>query len=387
VGIFSAARILADTRCLLSQTGLGLWLRIVRFSCPGYNEPATSEESGEMVGDPKIRFSSLSNPAAELLILPVKRCRSIDRCARIKLESGVTSREENAMSTTAKVTRRSLMKWGLASAGLPIVARSLATVAEGRPMPDENGTRGGSIVALRSGLQVFYREDWLGAPWLDGEPVVFLHGALETGEIWYGWVPRMAQRFRLYRPDLPGFGRSKAPSNFEYSFANYIRIVADFLDAIGAPSAHIIGAKTGGALAMQFAAAYPQRTRTLVVASGPFGSVDPKFESASQKIRLGSAASKEEMDYFDKLRDTTSPETRRGVSAMVAANNVESLLPKITARTLIITSDRSSLQSVDTVLRYQPKIPNSRLLVLTSDAYHVAVANADECAANVLAFI
>ena len=279
------------------------------------------------------------------------------------------------------------MKLGLASAGLPMAAHSLTPMASGTPMPEDNGARGGSIAALRSGLQVFYREDWLGAPWLDGEPVVFLHGALETGEIWYGWVPRMAQRFHLYRPDLPGFGRSKVPSNFEYSFASYIRTVVDFLDAIGARSAHIIGAKTGGALAMQFAAAYPQRTRTLVVASGPFGSVDSKFESASQKIRLGSAASKEEMDYFDKLRDTTSPETRHGVSAMIAANNVDSLLPKITARTLIITSDRSALQSVDTVLRYQPKIPNSRLLVITSDAYHVAVANADECVTDVLAFI
>jgi pimeloyl-ACP methyl ester carboxylesterase len=279
------------------------------------------------------------------------------------------------------------MKWGLASAGLPMVAQALTAVAEGKPLPEDTGLRGGATVTLRSGLQVFYREDWLGAPWLDGEPVVFLHGNLETGDIWYGWVPRMAQRFRLYRPDLPGFGRSKVPSNFGYSFAAYVGMVADFLDAIGAGSAHIIGAKTGGATAMQFAATYPQRTRTLVVASGPFGSVDPKFESASQQIRLGSAASKEEMDYFDKLRDATSPETRRGTSAMVAANNLEGLLPKITARTLIITSDRSALQSVDTVLRYQPKIPNSRLLVLTSDAYHVAVANADECVTNVLAFI
>jgi pimeloyl-ACP methyl ester carboxylesterase len=279
------------------------------------------------------------------------------------------------------------MKWGLASAGLPMIAQALTPVAEGKPLPENTGVRGGATVTLRSGLQVFYREDWLGAPWLDGEPIVFLHGNLETGDIWYGWVPRMAQRFRLYRPDLPGFGRSKVPSNFRYSFAAYVGMVADFLDAIGAGSAHIIGAKTGGATAMQFAATYPQRTRTLVVASGPFGSVDPKFESASQQIRLGSAASKEEMDYFDKLRDATSPETRRGTSAMVAANDLDSLLPKITARTLIITSDRSALQSVDTVLRYQPKIPNSRLLVLTSDAYHVAVANADECVTNALAFI
>jgi len=197
----------------------------------------------------------------------------------------------------------------------------------------------------------------------------------------------MAQRFRLYRPDLPGFGRSKAPANFEWSLANYTKVVADFLDAVGAPAAHIIGAKTGGAIAMQFAATYPKRTRSLVVASGPFSSVDPKMESASQQLRLGSAATREEIAYFDKLKDETSPETRRGLQTILSAINVESILPKILAPTLIITSDRSALQTVETVLRYQPKIPNSRLLVLTSDAYHVAVANADECVTNALMFM
>jgi len=234
---------------------------------------------------------------------------------------------------------------------------------------------------------MYYRQNWLGAPWLDGEPVVFLHGNLEIGEIWYGWVPRMAQRFRLYRPDLPGFGRSKAPTKFDWSLANYARAVSDFVEAIGANSAHIIGAKTGGAIAMQFAATYPQRTRTLVVASGPFSSVDSKMESAPQKVRLGSGASKEEMEYFDKLRDATPPETKSGLRPLLTGLNLEKLLPQIRARTLIITSDRSALQSVETVLHYQQKIPNSRLLVLTSDAYHVAVANADECVSNVLAFL
>ncbi len=234
---------------------------------------------------------------------------------------------------------------------------------------------------------MYYKEDWLGAPWLNGEPALLLHGNLETNEIWYGWVPRMAQQFRLYRPDLPGFGRSTAPRDFEWSQANFATVVVNFLDAIGVASAHIIGAKTGGAIAMQFAATYPQRTRTLVVASGPFSSVDPATDNNSQQVRLGSSASKEEMAYFDKLRDETSPETRRGVGKMMSNFNLENLLPQISAPTLIITSDRSKLQSVETVLRYQPKIPHSRLLVLTSDAYHVAVAKADECVTNVLAFI
>jgi pimeloyl-ACP methyl ester carboxylesterase len=138
---------------------------------------------------------------------------------------------------------------------------------------------------------------------------------------------------------------------------------------------------------MYFAATSPQRTRSLVVASGPFSPVDPRTESSSQQVRLGSAASKEEMAYFDKLRDATSAETRRGIGNMISAINLDSLLPRITARTLIITTDRSALQSVETVLRYQPKIPNSRLLVLTSDAFHVAVAKADECVTNVLSFL
>jgi pimeloyl-ACP methyl ester carboxylesterase len=282
------------------------------------------------------------------------------------------------------------MKWGLASAALPAVTDALTPAAEATPLPEIKADRVGSTTAmasLRSGLQVFYREDWLGAPWLDGEPVVFLHGALELSDVWWGWVPRMAQHYRLYRPDLPGFARSKIPANFEWSFANYMKFIVDFLDALGLESAHIVGAKTGGALAMQFAATYPKRVRTLIVCAGPFSSVDRKFDGAPQSLRLGTMASKEEMDYFDRLREATDPVTRREISSLVAAFNLDAMLPKITAPTLIITTDRSALQPVEKVIASQPKIPNSRLLVLTSDAYHVAVAKAGECATNAIAFM
>lgn len=287
----------------------------------------------------------------------------------------------------AKPGRRAFVKWGLASAGVPLVAEGLGGLAVAKAPPAESGERGGSTASLGSGIQMYYKEDWLGAPWLEGETALLLHGNLETHEIWYGWVPRMAQQFRLLRPDLPGFGHSTAPSDFEWSLPNLAKVVASFMDVMGVPSAHIIGAKTGGALAMQFAATYPQRTRTLVVASGPFSSVAPGNDNNSQQVRLGSLATHEEMAYFDKLRDETSPETRRGVGKMMSNFNLEGLLPHISAPTLVITADRSALQSVETVLRYQPKIPHSRLLVLASDAYHVAVANANECVTNVLAFI
>jgi 3-oxoadipate enol-lactonase len=249
-----------------------------------------------------------------------------------------------------------------------------------------------------SRVPLFYRDDSLGEPWLKPEPALLIHGVGESSMAWFGWVPRMAREFRLLRPDLPGFGHSKVPEGFEWSLANLAGALAHFLDTVKVDSAHIIGAKLGGSIAMQFAADYPRRTRTLVVAGAPvsppaFSSITPakvlekEWVTDTQRNRLGSAASKEEVEYWNNMMSTASPVTKNGIDKVTAALNMETVLPRITAPTLVITTDRSALQPVETVLRYQQKIPNSRLLVLVSDAYHVAVAKADECVTNVLAFI
>src|SRR6267142_1209446 len=115
------------------------------------------------------------------------------------------------MSSLEKPSRRALVAWGLGSAGLPFVSQALVPMAGGQMKPNEIGARIGQTVPVPPGLQIFYRDEWFGAPWLKPEPALFLHGNSETSEIWYGWVPRMAQHFRLFLPDLPGFGRSTVP--------------------------------------------------------------------------------------------------------------------------------------------------------------------------------
>jgi pimeloyl-ACP methyl ester carboxylesterase len=47
------------------------------------------------------------------------------------------------------------------------------------------------------------------------ETAVLIHGNAESSIVWYAWMPRMGQEFRVLRPDLPGFGRSRIPSGFE----------------------------------------------------------------------------------------------------------------------------------------------------------------------------
>jgi len=237
---------------------------------------------------------------------------------------------------------------------------------------------------------LFYREDWLGEPWRTPEPVVLIHGNDESSVEWYAWVPRMAQEYRLIRPDLPGLGHSSIPRGFQYSLANLATFVTRVMDKAGVESAHIIGAKTGGAVAMRFAADYPKRTRTLVVVGGPASPLaiaDPS--PIPQRDRLGSNVSKEMIAYWNTLFSEGDREGVKGLSQSLSNFDLakEGVLRRITAPTLVITGDRSKMHSVEKARAYQVQIPNSRLVVIRSDAYHIAAANADECVAHTLAFL
>lgn len=274
-----------------------------------------------------------------------------------------------------RLSRRGLLRSG-AAAALGISAaptRALAQAAKNEPKED-----------------LFYRDDWFGEPWRKPEAAVLIHGNDESSQVWYGWMPRMTREFRVIRPDLPGFGRSKVPPRFEWSLKSLATFVAQVMDKAGVESAHIIGAKTGGAIAMQFAADYPARTRTLSVASGPASVIEIANPSPiPQHDRLGTSVSKEMVDYWNTMFATAPGEGVDGLHEALSKFDLarDGVLQRIKAPSLVITADKSALQSVEKVRKYQLAIPNSRLVVLHSDAYHIAAANADECVTNVLAFI
>jgi pimeloyl-ACP methyl ester carboxylesterase len=203
-------------------------------------------------------------------------------------------------------------------------------------------------------------------------------------------VPTLAKEYRVLRPDLPGCGLSTVPAAFDWSFPGLAAYVASVLDKAGVESAHIVGAKTGGPIAMQFAADFPARTRSLCVVSGPASVISITNPSlVPQRDRLGSSASAQMIEYWNAMEKSAPPAGTQGLNAALSNFDLErdGVLQRIAAPSLIITADRSALQSVEKARTYQMAIPDSRLVVLQSDAYHIAVANPDECIANVLAFI
>jgi pimeloyl-ACP methyl ester carboxylesterase len=211
----------------------------------------------------------------------------------------------------------------------------------------------------------------------------------------------------VLRLDLPGFGASPVPDAYDWEPATLADDVARFLDALGIDAAHVVGAKYGGTVAMQLAADHPHRVRTLAIVSSPVrghatgGRVElasfaerirrdgvRAWAAETQRARLGSEASAEQVRWWtDDLMAPTDPRACIGATTAAGRLDIEAALPRIQAPTLVITTEGSALQSVDTVRAYQARIPRSTLLVLPGDSYHVAAVRPAECAGHVRRFI
>lgn len=129
-----------------------------------------------------------------------------------------------------KTDRRTLMNLTLAGAGSAMAAPTVG--GKGAPLPgDFDHLTVRHRTAKVGELDIFYRE----AGKLDGPAVLLLHGFPTSSHMFRHLIPALADRYRVIAPDYPGFGYSSFPprETFQFSFANFARVIAGFTDAVG----------------------------------------------------------------------------------------------------------------------------------------------------------
>jgi len=103
----------------------------------------------------------------------------------------------------------------------------------------------------------------------DGPPgaaaLVLLHSLGTNAHLWDEQVAALARSFRVIRPDLRGHGLTGCTPG-PYSLRLLAGDLAGLLDALGVEGAHIGGISIGGLIAQAFAAEYPGRARSLILA-------------------------------------------------------------------------------------------------------------------------
>lgn len=105
---------------------------------------------------------------------------------------------------------------------------------------------------------IHYREDGAGAP------VVALHGSASTGYQWESLTGYLSGRYRVIRPDLPGYGKSSPVASADQGLAAVVSALSALFREIGEPF-HLVGHSFGGAVALKVAQMMPDMVRSLVV--------------------------------------------------------------------------------------------------------------------------
>ncbi len=259
-------------------------------------------------------------------------------------------------------------------------------------------------VRIDDSLTLHYELDDYTDPWTTPETILLVHGVADTSKAWFAWVPQLARRFRVLRPDLRGFGQSSLPPrDYQWSLSGFAKDLKTLLDRLQLSTVHVVGQRVGGSVAMQFAHDYPDTVKSLVVIGGPAtlaqSSLNPgawleqvqregveAWARTTMGNRLGEVSSAMR-EWWIKEMGKASPQVMEGIFRYVRTMDITALLPHIKAPTLVITSDRGALAAVETVREWQKRIPHSRLLVLPSTAYHLAAAMPDECAQATVKFI
>jgi len=229
----------------------------------------------------------------------------------------------------------------------------------------------------------------------DGPVVVLVHGLGGCSEDWRSLAPFFARAgYRVYLPDLPGYGRSEQPQDFSYSVPDEAAAVVGFMDALGLKQVDLGGWSMGGWIAQRVAAEHPERVGRLML----FDSAG-LYEEPAWDTRLFTPATPAELDQLDTLLMPHPPQVpgfmardilrlsaknawviHRALGTMLAGKDTtDSLLPGLRMPVLIVWGAEDRITPLSQGEKMHVLIPQSQLVVFPGCG-HLAP---DQCAAQI----
>jgi pimeloyl-ACP methyl ester carboxylesterase len=240
-----------------------------------------------------------------------------------------------------------------------------------------------------------------------GQPLLFLHGlAGQLDE--RAFLDRLAERYRVLAPELPGYGESTGEELLEdmLDFTLHGWDVATALGLTG-QRPHVVGHSLGGMIAAEMACVVPESIGRLVLvdAFGIWLDAHPipdvfsflPFEFGDTLFRdqaLGQTLLTGGTDFSDPaaMKDFLVSNARRLGTAgkllfPVPNRRVSKRLYRVAAETLVLWGDRDQLMPPPYAARWAELLPNARV-VRVPEAAHMGLYEQPEVfASEVCAFL
>ena len=238
---------------------------------------------------------------------------------------------------------------------------------------------------------------------VDGPVVVLVHGLGGQAEDWRNLAPYLKNAgFRVYLPDLPGYGRSERPADFAYSIHDEAGVVVGFLDALGLKQVDLGGWSMGGWIVQVVAAQHPERVRRLML----FDSAGI-YEKPAWDTRLFTPVTSAELDQLNALlmphpsgipgfvaRDVLRISKanawviHRAVASMLTGQDVtDNLLPGLKMPVLIVWGAEDQVTPLSQGEKIHQLVPQSQLKVFAGCGHLAPLQCSAQIGPKVVGFV
>ena len=235
-----------------------------------------------------------------------------------------------------------------------------------------------------------------------GPPVVLVHGLGGRAEDWRNLTPWLTQAgFRVYMPDLLGFGRSEKPVDFSYSVPDQAEVVVGFMDALGLKQVDLAGWSMGGGIVQHLAFRHPERVRKLTLMDAVGIDEKPVWDT-----RLFTPTTPAELAQLDALLMPNPPEVpafvardilrvsnerawivHRAMATMLSGRDAtDNLLPQLKMPVLIVWDGEDRILPLSLGEKMHSLVPQSQLEVVQGCGHMAPVNCAGQVGPAMVAF-
>ena len=254
------------------------------------------------------------------------------------------------------------------------------------------------------GVRLGYCIDDFTDPWKKAPVLLLLHAAMGSARRYYAWVPPLSRHYRVVRMDLRGHGSSEIPpADRELTLDRLVRDVAELMDHLDCPSAHIVGNSAGGYLGQQLAMNQGERMRSLLL----FGSTPglkhsqapswiPQIEAKGMRAFLAETiADRLPLDKVDPgLVEWFLDEAAKNDPAyigkfvlLMASYDWSDQLGRIRCPTLVVVPGAEPIGSTANYEPFRHHVEDVEMRVYEGAPHNICDAFPDRCAGDVLDFL